>query len=307
MGRLQQHFENFDAVIKLTSARKFSLLSSKKELIQKIKKWFTLNYPSYKPLFWGQGSFEMGTTINPISENGLLKYDLDCGVYFDLAHFSAVPNTSLLKTAVFNATNKHTQQSNNNKNTCVRVNFSDGHHIDLPVYLIENPDSSNPNIWLAHNALDWTPSDPRAFTQWFNAQKKNTKLAQVVRLLKAWKNFRENQNNNLNFPSGFELSILAANAYQKKLALYKNTAIDEIFKSVVFTIHQKLDNKFECLRPTTPQNEDLFSSYSSTRKNNFLEELKNLSSNLEYALYAHSISNAQAIQYARDYCFGNRF
>ena len=110
---------------------------------------------------------------------------------------------------VYKATENHTGKDSIRKTTCVRVVFTDGHHIDLPIYFKEED-----IIELAHKSKDWIESDSKAFYEWFNDKKKvESRLEAIVRCLKAWKNYRENNNSSLKLPSGFELTILATNNY----------------------------------------------------------------------------------------------
>tara|TARA_R110002050_G_scaffold15880_6_gene48531 strand:+ start:11165 stop:11797 length:633 start_codon:yes stop_codon:yes gene_type:complete len=150
----------------------------------------------------------------------------------------------------------------------VRVVYADGHHIDLPIYYKEDG-----VIELAHKSKDWIESDPKEFYEWFNDKKKTrSRLEAIVRCLKAWKNFRENKNSNLKLPSGFELTILATNHYVDA------DSLDEAFRETVKAIDKELNSYggFKCYRPTTPSDEDVFESYSETRKLNFLTALKSL-------------------------------
>lgn len=275
MAVLNKEFNKFDKEIKLNQNRKDSLKKSRKELRRKIRKWFKDNKPDeIHPKFSSQGSFEMNTTINPIVEydldgNSLRKYDLDDGVYFIYANEDDTKQSiDTWHNWVFKATENHTGKDSIKKTTCIRVVFSDGHHIDLPIYYKEDD-----TIELAHKSKGWLLSDPKEFYEWFNKEKKNKpRLEAIVRCLKAWKNFRELKSSNLKLPSGFELTILATNNYVDA------DNLDEAFRETVKAIDKELNKYkgFKCLRPTTPKGEDVFEGYSETRKNNFISTLKSL-------------------------------
>ena len=140
MARLHKEFTHFNKELKLTAARKEGLKNSRKEIRRKIRNWFDENKPNeLQPKFAGQGSFEMNTTINPIPvyENGatLREYDLDYGIYF--IENEGEDNKQAIETWhnwVYEAVEDHTDQAPIRKNTCIRVVFADGHHIDLPIY-----------------------------------------------------------------------------------------------------------------------------------------------------------------------------
>ena len=143
MAVLHKEFTKYNKEIKLTTSRKEKLKASRKEIKKKIRKWFKDNKPDeLQPKFHGQGSFEMNTTVNPIpvkdeEDNTLLKYDLDFGVYFIEKDEDDADNRQTIETWhnwVYNSVENHTDKKPIGKTTCIRVVFSDGHHIDLPIY-----------------------------------------------------------------------------------------------------------------------------------------------------------------------------
>ncbi len=274
MARLHKEFFEFDKTIKLSQKRLEELEGSINEIERKLIRYFENEKPNeIQPIFKKQGSFVMDTIIHPIKTDKGLEYDLDDGVYFvgneHLNYYEV--SIQQLHNWVYNATDNHTTKPNQDKTTCVRVLFQSGRHIDLPIYY----QYAN-NIYLAHKTKGWIESNPVAFSNWFN-NKATDQLKRIVRALKAWKNFRENKNTNLKFPSGFALTILATNSY------YKSDFDDEAFLKTIQSIYENLDNNFECLRPTTPKNEDIFEDFSDTREDNFMSALKSLVKDAEKA------------------------
>jgi len=273
MATLHREYTSFNADIKLTSARKDSLTKSRNSIKDKIKKFFQEEKPDeLQPSFIAQGSIEMNTTVNPIPEydeddNKLLKYDLDLGVYFvENEGEDNKKNIVTWHNWVFNAVDDHTNSPTKDKATCVRVYFKDGHHIDLPIYYDKDDIKQ-----LAHKSKGWIDSNPPEFTEWFNNKAKNNQqLRRIVRYLKAWKNYKEFNNSNLKFPSGFALTILAVNHFKE------DDSDDIAFRNTIESIKNELVGSFTCIRPTTPEGEDLFEDYSETRKNDFLNSLKSL-------------------------------
>ncbi|WP_375562719.1 cyclic GMP-AMP synthase DncV-like nucleotidyltransferase [Bernardetia sp. OM2101] len=299
MAVLNQQFTEFNKKIKLTSARKDDLMSSRDSLKKKIKEWFKENKKNeLQPKFWGQGSSEMNTTINPIpqyeGEEKKLKYDLDYGIYFiENENEDNIQNIDTWHNWVCEAVKDHTSIPPVRKTTCVRVVFSNGRHIDLPIYYKDGD-----KIELAHRSKGWTESDPKAFFEWFN-NLKNKQLERIVRYLKAWKNYRENCNTNLKLPSGFELTILASNNY------VECDNDDEAFRETVSKINEELNkvNGFKCERPTAPI-EDIFADYSQTRRENFLDNLNKLVNACEKADEESNRKKASEIMRKE---FGDRF
>ena len=62
---------------------------------------------------------------------------------------------------------------------------------------------------------------------------------------------------------------------------------------------------FKCLRPTTPENEDIFEGYSETRKNDFLSTLKSLKDDCIKASEEKNFKKASEILIDKQ--FGSRF
>lgn len=302
MATLHKEFIKFNKNIKLTPTRKEDLVGSRNAIKDKIKKYFREEKSrELQPKFHAQGSFEMNTTVNPIPEydnegNKLLKYDLDYGVYFfEKENQNNRKSIDTWHSWVYNAVENHTNTRPQQKTTCVRVYFSDGHHIDLPIYYKKG----NGKPELAHRKKSWLISNPVEFTEWFNNEaKKDQQLRRIVRYLKAWKNYRQIKNTHLKLPSGFALTILATNNFTP------NRSDDVAFMNTVKAIRDKLNRRFECLRPTTPKGENVFGDYSTSRENDFMNTLNALLNN---CLKAHSESNfRKASEYMRKE-FGDRF
>lgn len=302
MASLHQQYNRFNTQISLNKDKKASLITSRNSLKEKIKKYFKEEKSDeLQPKFWEQGSFAMNTTVNPIpvkdeDDKTLLKYDLDLGIYFiENEDEDNRKNIDTWHNWVFNAVENHTNTAPPvRKNTCVRVIFNDGHHIDLPIYYVNDD-----KIELAHKNKGWIESDPKEFAEWFtNKAKENQQLRRIVRYLKAWKNYREIKNSNLRFPSGFALTILAVNNFSP------NDRDDIALKETIEKIKETLDFNFECLRPTTPEGEDVFSNFSETRKNDFLNAIDCLLKDCQNALDEKNFKTAS--KYLRKH-FGDRF
>lgn len=301
MAILHKEYNSFNSTIALNSAKRESLIISRNSLRKKIKKYFKeKKEDEIQPKFWSQGSFEMNTTVNPIPEtddsgNVLLKYDLDYGIYFiEKKGEDKKRSIDTWHKWVLEAVDGHTNTPPQNKNTCVRVIFADGHHIDLPIYYM-NADT----LELAHKTKGWIKSDPKAFFDWFNQKaKSDQQIRRIVRYLKAWKNFKEINNSSLKLPSGFALTILAANNF------VSDSNDDKAFKLTVEKIKVELDKKFECKRPTTPVGEDVFTDFSETKKSNFLNALESLIKACENAESEKNFKKAS--EYMQKH-FGDRF
>ncbi len=302
MATLHKYYVQFNTTIALNSDKKEGLKKSIKSIKSKIEKYFEDEKPNeLQPTFAGQGSFEMNTTVNPIpiydeeKEKNLYKYDLDYGVYFtEKENEDNKKSINTWHNWVFDAVDDHTNTPTKSKMTCVRVNFADGHHIDLPIYYVDGDISQ-----LGHKTKGWIDSKPIDFSDWFNNEaKKKPQIRQIVRFLKAWKNYRETKNTNLKFPSGFALTILAVNNF------IEDDNLDISFLETVKQMKKTLDDKFQCLRPTTPKGENVFEDYSSTRETDFMNALNNLIEDLKKA--EEEKNYKKATEYVRKH-FGDRF
>lgn len=120
-----------------------------------------------------QGSYQMRTMV----QDDQNEYDIDDGVYFisdDLKDGSGVGLTPLAaRTRVCDALKwdgrlKHEATI---KHNCVRQEYPEGYHIDLPVYRIVTTKDGNGNPVDSYELAsgdEWTKSDARAVTRWFN-------------------------------------------------------------------------------------------------------------------------------------------
>jgi hypothetical protein len=213
----------------------------------------------------------MDTIINPLPReekvNGsvvtLLYYDIDDGVYF-IGVENRIERKSIqtYHDWIYEAVKGHTSKDPIDKNSCVRVIFTDGHNIDLPIYYKQGDTPE-----LAHRERGWIDSDPKKFTEWFNSKADlNEQLRRVVRYLKAWKDYREFCKNT-SFPSGLVLTILAATHF------HANDRDDLSLKETLIKIEAALSVQFVCNRPTVPEGENLLAKYRN--KEYFLAQLRN--------------------------------
>ncbi len=262
MANCNIHFEEYNGKIRLTDARRKSLKGSRKELRKKVRKWFEENKPDEtQPKFSGQGSMSMDTIINPLprkikegnEEKTVLYYDVDDGIYFQ---GDKDPQDRSTPTSyhnwIYEAVKGHTDKDPIDKNTCVRTLFADGHNIDQPIYYKKG---NTPE--LAHKKDGWIDSDPKAFTDWFNDLAEiEPQLRKLVRCGKGWTDKCEFENSSKSMPSGLIITILIA-----QNAVYRKDRDDVALKETLQAIQRKLNNTFECKRPTTPINEDLLTNY----------------------------------------------
>lgn len=122
--------------------------------------------------FSSQGSYAMRTMV----EDDQCDYDIDDGVYFEESDLTDASGNYLgardARLRIRNALkDERLAYDAEVKTNCVRQNYPDGYHIDIPVYRIVR----TKNIWgdevveyeLA-SGNEWVKSDARAVTRWYN-------------------------------------------------------------------------------------------------------------------------------------------
>ena len=282
----------------ITSSKCGTLKTNREKIREKIRKYFKGKWPyKIQPQFHWQGSYAMHTILNPIKdEDGLGVYDLDDGVYFIGDSLDQRETVDWYHNEVLEAVKDHTTQGSEDTKPCVRVNYADRHHVDLPIYFMVDGDK---HPTLAHKADLWMDSDPREFLKWFNGREEHPQLRRIVKYLKAWADYT-NACKNGKMPTGCILTMLAVKHYSA------NGRDDIAMKDVLNSIYDELsaEDGFHCYRPTFPENEDLFEHYKESRKNFFLNQLK---------LFSQDATRAVESKNQKDGClkwqkyFGDRF
>ncbi|MDI9319051.1 MAG: CBASS cGAMP synthase [Phycisphaerales bacterium] len=303
MANCTDLFLNYNNLIKLTNDKRNILLqtreSLRKRMLGKYKKISVNEQTSLLLEFQSQGSFVMDTIITPVNED----FDLDDGVYFiGSRNETQKPSPAHFHKWVMQAVdNDNDYEEVVDKDTCVRIKYKQGFHIDLPIYYaskFEHPE-------LAHKKDGWLESNPVEFIAWFedkaksgfnkaflyesrlyssqfdswlNEQRKaDCQLRRIVRYIKAWADLKRDE-----MPCGIEITILVANNYAENL-LREDLALRDTLINIKSYL---LNNGFKCPRPTTPINEDLFQHKTEQQKKYFLTAVNGLIASANNALEA---------------------
>lgn len=290
MANLNKLFSEFNSKITLTKKKSDSLKKSRDALRKDIKTWFS-DKGKLQPKFCWQGSYAMKTVVNPLGDK---EYDLDDGVYiqgYEELDIEEWVSPSTVHSWIREAVKDRTKIEVIDKNTCVRVPYAAGYHIDLPMYICKDDVA-----YLAHKSNGWTESDPKAFKEWFvgkvSSVECSEQLRRIVKYLKAWRDYK-------NIPlKGIEITILATNSFDK----YTDRD-DKSLRNTVEGIIAILESNFECVKPVAP-GEDLFEGASETKKTSILSGLKKLKENLDKAI--DEIDEKKASEYLQK-SFGDRF
>ena len=267
MANLNSEFQNFYDNLQITTTKRNLLIISHNNLRKRIKKDFKENHPDYKPVFYIQGSYKMGTTIRTKDD----ECDLDDGCYFIP---KPLVSAATLQDWVFNSINGIVDATPIKKNKCIRVQYSAGYHIDLPIYGKEEYDNNSNHPLLAVRRSGYEPSDPKEVVDWFSSKKKdNIVLVRLVSYLKSWCDTVRGS-----MPPGLAMTILASNN-QKKHMGRDDIALRDTLKA----IQSSLEKDFKCIVPGTPY-DDMFADYDEERKSKFMDELNDFVEDAEKAV-----------------------
>lgn len=320
MANTHRLFQHFNGEIKLTDEKRTLLMTVRDSLRKRMKRNYGLipvnERTNLELNFQTQGSFIMDTIIRPLNDD----FDLDDGVYFQggLSEHQR-PKPQVFHNWVIRAIDKDNEYENvKDKPSCVRVQYKQGFHIDIPIYYADNFDCPD----LAETNHGWILSNPVEFIAWFeektksgfqkafiyeslkyaepyskwltDIRKADCQLRRLVRYMKAWGDLHRNE-----MPCGIIMTILVAN----------NFAVDErddvAFRDTLISIRQYLQsNGCSCPRPTSPVGEDLFASTSQKDKQYFLNALNSL---IESANKAISAADEKEACKEWEKHFGHRF
>lgn len=283
-------FFDFNSSITLTTAKGNALRTSRNALRSDIKKWFN-EKGKKQPSFCWQGSFSMKTLINPIDGK---EYDLDDGIYlqgYENVEMDSWPSPTTVHSWIKDAVKDRVKKDPIDKDTCIRVPYASGYHIDFPIYIMKDDVA-----YLAHKGKGWIESDPKAFRQWFidkvGDDDYGEQLRSIVKYLKAWCDYKSIS------LKGIEITILATNSFDRY-----DGRDDKSIRNTVENIISILEKNFNCKKPVTPY-EDLFESASQLKKDNVLKGLNMLKFNLDKAI--DEVDEKKASEYLRN-SFGSRF
>jgi hypothetical protein len=143
-----------------------------------------------------QGSYAMRTMI----EDPQCDYDIDDGQYFERAALLDADGNDLTPLAARQRVCKALREDERVypakiHTNCVRQNYADGYHIDMPVYrIVRTKDSQGVNkvTYELASGDQWVFSDARAVTKWFNGmvgtlnegESDGSQMRRIVRLTK---------------------------------------------------------------------------------------------------------------------------
>lgn len=287
MKDLHTAYIDFENAITLTDARKEKILTSRNAVRDKIRKYFKDELELNQPAFYSQGSFTIGTALNPLPDK---EVDIDDGLYLshvDKNDQNTWPTPKEAHTLICDALKDHTQNGCEDKHSCVRVVYQNIYHLDIPIYIMKNNHALLADT--KHN--EWIASDSKNFKDWYFAKRKCIQTTRIVKYLKAWRDYKE-----IDIPS-IELTILVV----------ENHVPDEFNNIAIQKTVESIYNYLLCYRmvrkPVSPC-EDLWENLTEEKKEKRIKLFENLNNDLKEANAARNSHRGSLI--LRD-IFGDRF
>ncbi|TQE72763.1 cyclic GMP-AMP synthase DncV-like nucleotidyltransferase [Leptospira noguchii] len=261
MADLDKQFQVYKSNISVSNSKETSLRTSRDNIRDTIKEYFSKELSIAKPKFWQQGSFSFRTMIRPIDG----EIDVDDGIY--LQHLSSEksdwPKTKEIRQLLLDAVEDVTNSKPEDKSNCVRVIYKNDYHIDLPIYA-----ESKGTYYLStySDGDGWIPSDPKALKDWFYNKKGilGAQLQPCIKYLKAWGDFVSCD------LTGIMYTILSAEHLH-----VKEDRDDICFVKTVENIVNHLTIYQTIKRPVIPY-EDLIDSWSKNKIDRVISQLEKL-------------------------------
>lgn len=290
MANCHELFSQFHKSIDLSRSKKASLQQARRAIRKKIRNHFKETVGLKVPKFRQQGSFAIGTVINPLDED----YDIDDGVY--LQHLpddqSKWPDADAIQDPIVKALENHTDQKPEKKKNCVRINYANNYHVDLPAY----SESENEILLCTRNETQWVKSDPTAFTQWFRNKLNGhgEQMRRSVQYLKAWVDFQ-----------GLQLPSIASTILVTECFVSSSDRDDLSFSQTIQAIENRLQRSFEVKKSVSPY-DDVLQKISNLDRQTILKALKEFSDSARLATAKSDTEIADAAKQWQKQ-LGNRF
>lgn len=187
-----------------------------------------------------QGSMSMHTVV----QNDNNDYDIDVAIVFEKSKLGELGPLET-RNMVADALKRKTKQFNAEpevKNSCIRIKYEDGYHVDFAVYRRYKKSETDAEYKYEHAGSEWLSRDIRAIDDWFKGEieGKGKDLRKVIRFSKMFCKSRDLWEN---MPSGLVQTVLCA----EQLADY--TRIDELLYHTMEMIKYRLDDDVEVSAP----------------------------------------------------------
>ena len=147
-------------------------------------------------------------------------YDIDDGAYFQKgvlvgdrgAEMSSLDARKMVRNAMDDGSFKTPPEV---KGNCVRVHYSEGYHVDIPVYRRIVDEEADETYYELASSSGWKRSDARDVTKWYEETRKGTSDARQFRRLNRYlkKHAKSRESWKSRDLSGFAITVLLAETY----------------------------------------------------------------------------------------------
>ena len=228
----------------------------------------------------------MKTGVKPIGD---LEFDIDVGLRFetDASSFDA----GTVRGWVLEAVEGHTKKIDN-KQSCIRVCYSDGYHVDLVSYVRNYDASLTEPLRLGTKSNEWREASPQALIEHIlrlrrpfdsseDGTTKTDQFKRIIRYLRRWDDTampRESKSK----PTGLAFVLLVGGSLLGPRIFPDGTPDDRSAMEVVATLLAASPGRLVSRKPT-PEYEDLLSRLSDDDMNALKQRLGHLASVLREA------------------------
>jgi hypothetical protein len=232
-----------------------------------------------------QGSYSMKTMV----QDDDYEYDIDDGVYFqpdDLTGFFGFRlSPSEARQRVCDALSdddRFTSPAKVHRN-CVRQTYSKGYHIDYPVYRIQTEKDENDEdkeYFELASVDEWTRSDARAVTSWFNGKvttlnsgdvEDGSQLRRVVRYTKKFARSKKDWKEKTT--SGITITKLVVDHFASSEGR-DDLAIRNTWKNIKKTLDKSTEIKHPVVATNLAEKDDAAVTFFRERLSTALETLE---------------------------------
>jgi hypothetical protein len=234
-----------------------------------------------------QGSVAMSTIVQNEENN----YDIDVAIIFDKA---ILPDgTTATKNIIVNVLKRKCKQFSVEpmaKTNCIRIEYTDGYHIDFAVYR-RSTDVYGEYLY-EHCGSEWRRRNPRDINTWFREQNNNKdgELRVVVRLLKMYCTSRSSWK----MPAGIVLTVLCNECF------YNSTQTDVMFYETIKSIRDRLAYNKEVNNPADTSQTLLLIAKDDEKIKNLYQRLDSAITNLQ-VLFDSACTEKQAMDAWKDF------
>lgn len=175
-----------------------------------------------------QGSIAMNTAV----QNDSKDYDIDIAIVFKKDNIGDIGPLAIKNIIADALSYKFGQFSSEpeKKTNCVRINYSEGYHIDFAIYRKDVDYSGNSTYY--HAGSEWKKRDPKAINDWFKGKIETygQNLRKVIRLSKMFCKSRDGWD----MPGGLIQTVLCVEQF------CDSERLDECFYNTMCRVRDRL-------------------------------------------------------------------